>query len=47
MMADVTDQEIELIAFDCFPLNPHYHYGPRNKNERIFIDTTLVDDSQE
>lgn len=47
LMADVADQEIELIAFDCFRLNPHYHYGPRYKNERIFMDTTLVDDSLE
>lgn len=47
LLADVADQEIELIAFDCFRLNPHYHYGPRYKNERIFIDTTLVPDSLE
>jgi hypothetical protein len=45
LLADVADQEIELIAFDCFGLNPHYHYGPRYKNERIFLDTTLVSDS--
>ena len=45
VLADVADQEIELLAFDCFRINPHYHYGPRYKNERIFIDTTLVDDS--
>jgi hypothetical protein len=47
LMADVADQEIELIAFDCFRINPHYHYGPRFNNERIFIDTTLVPDSLE
>jgi hypothetical protein len=23
---------------------PFYHYGPLNKNERIFIDTTVVPD---
>jgi hypothetical protein len=44
LLADVADQEIELIAFDCFRVNPHYHYGPRHKNERIFLDTTLVPD---
>ena len=44
VLADVADHEIELIAFDCFRINPHYHYGPRYKNERIFIDTTLVAD---
>jgi hypothetical protein len=47
LLADVADQEIELIAFDCFRINPHYHYGPRYRNERIFLDTTLVDDSLE
>ena len=45
LLGDVADQEIELIAFDCFRVNPHYHYGPRDKNERIFLDTTLVPDS--
>jgi hypothetical protein len=45
VMADVADQEIELMAIDCFRLNPHYHYGPRFKNERIFVDTTLIPDS--
>ncbi len=47
LLGDVADQEIELIAFDCFRVNPHYHYGPRNKNERIFLDTTLAPDSLE
>ncbi len=45
LMADVADNEVELIAFDAFRIYPHYHYGPRYKNERIFLDTTLVDDS--
>jgi hypothetical protein len=37
-------EETELLAFDCFWQAPHYHYGPRNKNHRIFWDKTLVDD---
>jgi hypothetical protein len=45
VLSDVAGQEIELLAFDCFRVNPHYHYGPRNRNERIFIDTTLVPDA--
>ncbi len=44
-MGDVTDQAIELIAFNCFHLNPHYHYRPPNNNARIFMYSTLVDDS--
>ena len=37
-------EETELLAFDCFDDAPHYHYGPRNKNHRIFWDKTLVPD---
>ncbi len=38
-------EETELLAFDCFREAPHYHYGPRNKNHRIFWDKTLVSDT--
>jgi hypothetical protein len=38
-------EETELLAFDCFRQAPHYHYGPRNKNHRIFWDKTLVPDT--
>ena len=37
-------EETELLAFDCFWQGAHYHYGPRNKNHRIYWDTTLVED---
>lgn len=37
-------EETELIAFDCFWGGAHYHYGPRNKNHRIYWDMTLVED---
>jgi len=40
-------EETELLAFDCFRKAPHYHYGPRNKNHRIFWDKTLVPDPLE
>ena len=38
-------EETELLAFDCFRDAPHYHYGPRNKNHRIFFDKALVRDT--
>ena len=38
-------EETELLAFDCFRESPHYHYGPRNKNHRIFWDKTVVPDT--
>ena len=40
-------EETEMLAFDCFRQAPHYHYGPRNKNHRIFWDRTLVPDTLE
>ena len=44
VLGDVAGQEIELLAFDCFRVYPHYHYGPRYKNERIYVDRTVVPD---
>ena len=44
VLGDVAGQEVELLAFDCFRIYPHYHYGPRYKNERIYWDKTLVPD---
>ena len=40
VLSDVADQEVELLAFDCFEVGPHYHYGPRNQDVRIYWDTT-------
>jgi len=37
-------EETEIMAFDMFWDGPHYHYGPRNKNHRIYWDRTLVTD---
>ena len=45
VMGDVGDDEIELLTFDCFENAPHYHYGPRAKNQRLYLDTTAVPDS--
>jgi hypothetical protein len=40
VLSDVAGQEVELLAFDCFEKGPHYHYGPRNEDIRIYWDTT-------
>jgi hypothetical protein len=37
-------EETELLAFDCFWKDAHYHYGPRNKNHRTNFDLTIIDD---
>ena len=44
VLSDVAGQEIELLAFDCFDRNAHYHYGPRNRDMRHYWDRTLVPD---
>jgi len=40
VLSDVAGQEVELLAFDCFENGPHYHYGPRNQDVRIYWDVT-------
>ncbi len=40
VLADVAGHEVELLAFDCFQGAPHYHYGPRNQDVRIYWDVT-------
>ena len=40
VLADIAGQEVELLAFDCFKGDPHYHYGPRNEDVRVYWDVT-------
>ncbi|MBO0736601.1 MAG: hypothetical protein J2P48_08535 [Alphaproteobacteria bacterium] len=40
-------EETELLAFDHFWNGAHYHYGPRNKNHRIYWDRTVVENPLE
>jgi hypothetical protein len=40
VLSDIAGQEVELLAFDCFQNGPHYHYGPRNQDVRVYWDTT-------
>ena len=45
VLGDVGDEELELLTFDCFKNAPHYHYGPRAKNRRMYLDQTASPDS--
>ena len=45
VLADIADQEVEILAFDCFKDAPHYHYGPRNQDVRIYWDVTTSGDT--
>lgn len=40
VLSDVAGEEVELLAFDCFQVAPHFHYGPRNEDVRIYWDVT-------
>jgi hypothetical protein len=40
VLGDIAGQAVELLAFDCFDNGPHYHYGPRNQDIRLYWDTT-------
>ena len=46
VMSDVAGQNVELLAFDCFDNGPHYHYGPRNQDIRIYWDTTITPEKE-
>jgi hypothetical protein len=45
VLGDVGNEEVELFTFDCFERSPHCHYGPRAKNQRLYLDTTTVPDA--
>jgi hypothetical protein len=45
VLGDLDGEEKELLTFDCFDQDPHYHYGPRAKNQRLYLDTAAMADS--
>lgn len=40
----VEGQRVQLLRFDCFEVDPHYHYDPDGKNNLLRLDTTKVSD---
>jgi DNA-directed RNA polymerase subunit H (RpoH/RPB5) len=44
VLGDVDGQRTQLLRFDCFEHEPHFHYDPDGKNNRIFLNTTRVSD---
>ena len=42
---DVDGKSVQLLRFDCFRKNPHYHYDPSGKNDHRSLDTATVPDS--
>ena len=45
VLGEVNGQEVDLLAIDCYATDAHYHYGPRGKNQRFFLDMTVHPDS--
>jgi hypothetical protein len=44
VLGDVDGKCVQLLRFDCFEEEPHFHYDPDGKNNRIFLNKTRVSD---
>lgn len=42
---EAAGQQIQLLRFDCFRQDPHYHYDPSGKNDQRHLDKTEIPDS--
>ena len=41
----VDGENVQLLRFDCFRKDPHYHYDPSGKNDQRHLDKASVPDS--
>ncbi len=44
VLGDVEGKSVQLLRFDCFEHEPHFHYDPDGKNNRIFLSKARVSD---
>jgi hypothetical protein len=44
VLGDIDGKRVQLLRFDCFDHEPHFHYDPNGKNNRIFLNLTRVTD---
>jgi len=44
VLGDVDGKSVQLLRFDCFENEPHFHYDPEGKNNRIFLNMARVSD---
>ena len=42
---DVDGEAVQLLRFDCFRKDPHYHYDPSGRNDQRHLDKATVPDS--
>lgn len=43
--ADIEKQPIQMLRFDCFENDPHYHYDPEGKNEMHHLSYDVTSDT--
>ena len=41
---DVDGREVQLLRFDCFAVDPHYHYDPTGRNVMFHLDPLTMGD---
>ena len=44
VLGEVDGKRVQLLRFDCFENEPHFHYDPEGKNNRIFLNKARVSD---
>jgi hypothetical protein len=44
ILGEVDGKPVQLLRFDCFEQEPHFHYDPQGKNNRIFLNKARVSD---
>jgi hypothetical protein len=44
VLGEVDGKRVQLLRFDCFEHEPHFHYDPDGKNNRIFLNKVRVSD---
>jgi hypothetical protein len=44
ILGDVEGKPVQLLRFDCFEHEPHFHYDPEGKNNRIFLNKARASD---
>ena len=45
ILGGIDGEKVQLLRFDMFRINPHYHYAPDGKNLRYMLDPLTLDDS--
>jgi hypothetical protein len=44
VLGDVDGREVQLLRFDCFDKDPHYHYDPDGKDFHLHLSRETVPD---